>query len=149
HAAGPAAVDADRRLRREARALARLAHPGIAAILEAGRLEDGRTFIAMELVDGAPITRHAEEQHFDREARLRLFCGVVDAIASAHRRGVVHRDLKPSNVLVDRRTGTPKVLDFGLAKLQDLDDEDEESRSVSIETGRVQGTLPYMSPEQV
>lgn len=140
------AANVERMFRRESQALARLKHPGIAAIFESGRVKAGRAFIAMELVSGAPLTRYAKDHGLDLRRRLRLFCEVCDAIAYAHQRGVIHRDLKPSNILVDEN-GRPKVLDFGLARIVEVDETGADLMTLT-ETGRVQGTLPYMSPEQ-
>lgn len=145
-AAGPlAGPEVERTLRREAQALARLEHPSVARIYDIGRLPDGRPFLVMELVDGVTLTRHVAEHSLARRARLQLFAQLCDAVAFAHQRGVIHRDLKPSNVLVDR-SGRPRVLDFGLARLSDV--EGEASVSLSVDTGRIRGTLTYMSPEQ-
>jgi serine/threonine protein kinase len=94
-------AEADRLLRREARALARLVHPGIATIHEAGRLGDGRSFVVMQLVNGVPLTAFATAHELTLDQRLALFTEVARAIAHAHQRGVIHRDLKPSNVLVE------------------------------------------------
>jgi tetratricopeptide (TPR) repeat protein len=140
----------ERLFARETEALARLRHPAIAAIYDAGRTPDNRSYFAMELVDGEPPTRFARRRALSRPARLRLFRRICDAISYAHQRGVIHRDLKPSNILVcDAADGPqPKVLDFGLAKLIESS-ADSSSASVYTESGRIQGTLPYMSPEQV
>ncbi|MEO6710056.1 MAG: protein kinase, partial [Planctomycetota bacterium] len=135
----------ERMLRREAQALARLEHPSVARIYDIGRTPDGRPFLAMELVDGSTLTRYVTEHGLPRRARLQLFSQLCDAVAYAHQRGVIHRDLKPSNVLVDR-SGRPRVLDFGLARLIDV--EGEANVSVSVDTGRIRGTLAFMSPEQ-
>ncbi len=140
-----AGAEVERMLRREAHALARLEHPCVARIYDVGRLPDGRPYLAMELVDGTTLTRYVKEQSLSRRARLQLFSELCDAVAYAHQRGVIHRDLKPSNVIVDT-SGRPRVLDFGLARLVDV--EGEASVSLSVDTGRIRGTLAYMSPEQ-
>jgi serine/threonine protein kinase len=154
-----AGVDHDGRIerlfRREADALARLRHPGIAAIHSAGRADDGRAFLAMELVHGESLIRFAQSRNLSRPARLELFRRVCEAAAYAHQRGVIHRDLKPANILVEDASDgppTPRILDFGLAKLLDADDGASSAaidNSFVTEAGRIQGTLPYMSPEQV
>jgi non-specific serine/threonine protein kinase/serine/threonine-protein kinase len=145
---------------REAQALARLKHPAIAAIYETGRTEDGQHFFAMELVRGTPLSGYVRRpQHQgdppDLKGRLRLFLKLCDAINYAHQRGVIHRDLKPSNILVNQELGSSgaasaspdiKVLDFGLARITDAD---VAVTSVVTRAGTVQGTLTYMSPEQV
>ncbi|MEE9296934.1 MAG: serine/threonine-protein kinase [Phycisphaerae bacterium] len=131
-------------LRREAQALARLKHPGIATIHEAGQTEDGEHYFALELVDGTPLNDFARAKALGLRDRLDLFRRVCDAVAYAHQRGVIHRDIKPSNILVDAN-GQPKLLDFGLARITDSD---VTMTTVVTETGKIQGTLPYMSPEQ-
>lgn len=132
---------------REAQALARLKHPGIATIHEAGQTVDGRLFFAMELVEGQSLVSFARTNPLSLDERLRLFREVCEAIAYAHQRGVIHRDLKPSNILIDPG-GRPKVLDFGLAKVLEADPQ-AAAVSALTEVGRIQGTLPYMSPEQI
>jgi hypothetical protein len=130
-------------LAREAAALARLSHPGIAVIHEAGRSADGHSYLVMELVEGVSLVAYAREHALDRRARVRLLAAVCSAVQHAHARGVVHRDLKPSNVLVVERgdaAGQPKVLDFGLARLADA--------GGATLSGTVLGTPAYMSPEQ-
>jgi eukaryotic-like serine/threonine-protein kinase len=149
---------------REMRALARLVHPGIATIHDAGRTEEGHPFFAMELVRGARLDEYLDARHAHplskREIRFRLtlFLKICDAIAYAHQRGVIHRDLKPSNIVVVDATAPPagsgraappdpsiKVLDFGLARITEGDVE----ATLSLpQAGAVRGTLPYMSPEQ-
>lgn len=145
---------------REAQTLARLKHPGIAAIYESGRTPDGQPFLAMELVRGEALgdsmkrLGEAPTPHLQMRERLLLFLKICSAVAYAHQRGVIHRDLKPSNILVLRGTDTPsgrsgsthevKVLDFGLARITGA-----EFSTVVTRLGKIQGTLPYMSPEQV
>lgn len=144
--AGLASRRAVRRLRVEADILARLQHPGIAQVFEAGLGEEhqqDQAFIVMELVDGLPIHKHAAASGFDRRQRVALFLQVCDAVAHAHQRGVIHRDLKPANILVDAQ-GRTKVLDFGVARLLS----DGSGRADATEQGMVVGTLGYMSPEQ-
>lgn len=140
------AANVERMFRRESQALARLKHPGIAAIFESGRAGEGRAYLAMELVSGAPLMKYASEHALPIVTRLRLFREICDAISYAHQRGVIHRDLKPSNILVDEQ-GRPKVLDFGLARIIEADDSGAQLLTMT-EAGRIQGTLPYMSPEQ-
>ena len=137
----------DRTLRlfqREVQTLARLEHPGIAAIYEAGCTKQGQHFFAMELVRGVPLNQYVEAEKLSGSARLRLFQRICEAIHYAHQRGVIHRDLKPSNILIDAE-GNPKILDFGLAKITDSD---VTVATMVTEVGKIQGTLPYMSPEQ-
>lgn len=143
---GPTADDYRLRLfQREAQTLGRLRHPNIAAVFEAGRTDQGEHFFAMELVSGVPLIQHFREQHTSRSGRLQIFRQICEAIHYAHQRGVIHRDLKPSNILVDS-DGKPKILDFGLARITD---QDAAFHTASIEVGRIIGTLPYMSPEEV
>ncbi len=137
----------DRLLSREVAALGRLEHPAIAGIFEAGQLPDGRAFLVMELVDGLPITVFARQREMSVSDRVRLFASVCQAVGYAHQRGVIHRDLKPSNILVTPQ-GTPKVLDFGLAKVFQADADASTAPSLVSEIGSLAGTLPYMSPEQ-
>ncbi|HWL93523.1 MAG TPA: serine/threonine-protein kinase, partial [Phycisphaerae bacterium] len=136
-----------RMFRQEAEVLGRLKHAGIAAIYESGRTGDGRSFFAMELVAGQPLTAYARNRNLALPERLTLFRRVCDAVAYAHQRGVIHRDLKPSNILITE-SGEPKVLDFGLARILHTEGADAHVTAIT-EEGRVQGTLPYMSPEQV
>ncbi len=133
--------DARRRFGREQRALIRLQHPNIARMVEGGVTPQGLAYIALELVDGVPITEYARAQALDARARLRLFGTVCRAVDAAHRALIVHRDLKPSNVLVTA-DGEVKLLDFGIAKL------------LADETGPEATVLPaftpaYAAPEQV
>ncbi|MFN0006540.1 MAG: tetratricopeptide repeat protein [Planctomycetota bacterium] len=131
-----------RLFQREIRALARLNHPGIAALHDAGCTVDGEHYFAMELVLGSTLRERARD--LPLRERLTLFLRLAEAVDYAHQRGVVHRDLKPSNVLVDERGGV-KVLDFGLAKITD---QDVAASSLVSEPGALRGTLAYMSPEQ-
>ena len=139
-----------RMFRRETETLARLTHPNIAALYEAGRTDDGQHFFTMELALGETLAawarQHLGGDHPDpaqlRE-RLRLFVTVCQAVNYAHQRGVVHRDLKPANIVVT--DAGPKILDFGLARITDAD---VAAATVMTEVGAIQGTLPYMSPEQ-
>ena len=95
--------------------LARLQHPNIARILDGGRTTSGLPWLAMEFVDGVPLTDHCERNALDLRARLQLFLKVCAGVQEAHRHLVVHRDLKPDNILVTR-DGEPKLLDFGIAR---------------------------------
>ncbi len=135
------------RFEAERQALARMEHPGIARVYDAGVTERGRPWFAMEFVDGMPITRYCKENCLDLAARLKLFAQVWDAVQHAHQKGVIHRDLKPGNVLVTEVDGrpVPKVIDFGIAKavgerLTDL--------TLHTQHGLMIGTPGYMAPEQ-
>lgn len=133
---GTAAADSGR----EQRAAARLAHPGIAAVLDAG-VEAGCAWLASELVGGASLARYTEAVRLLPEpVVLRVGARIAEALAHAHSRGVVHRDLKPSNVKVDVTTGAVKLLDFGVALVDG---------SAATRTGMTLGTPSYMAPEQL
>ncbi|MFO1052735.1 MAG: protein kinase [Planctomycetota bacterium] len=129
----------------ERRTLARLDHPGIARILDAGATPTGRPFVAMEYVDGKPLSRFVAEQAPPLAVRLDLFLQICAAVTAAHRRGVIHRDLKPGNLLVGTANGLPlaKVIDFGIAKV--LEGHGDEA----TRTGQLLGTPAYCSPEQI
>jgi serine/threonine protein kinase len=135
---------APRLFRREAEALARLQHPGIATVYEAGLQDEGSYYFAMERVEGRPITEFVRDQGLAVRRRLEIFQAVCDAVHYAHQHGVIHRDLKPSNILVTP-SGRPKVLDFGLARITDPD----RQHTQITEIGVFQGTLAYASPEQI
>lgn len=137
-----ATEDALRRFDQERRLLARLEHPHIAGLLDGGRTELGTPYLVMELVDGLSIDRWCDERALSVDARLRLFVDACRAVHYAHQNLVVHRDLKPSNVMVDRR-GDVKLLDFGIARLQDDSDLDA-TRTVAARL-----TPQYASPEQL
>lgn len=144
----PALAGADQRerFRREAAALARLSHPGIAAIHAAGTARapwGDQPWVAMELVDGLPLLEAAHARGLDRLQRLELLIELCDAVDHAHRQGVLHRDLKPGNILVDGQ-GQPRILDFGVARILD----EEAAPALRTVTGALVGTLAYMSPEQ-
>jgi serine/threonine-protein kinase len=108
--------EARRRFGREQRALIRLQHPNIARMIEGGLTPDGLAYIALELVDGVPITDFADAHALGARERLSMFATVCRAVDAAHRALIVHRDIKPSNVLVTA-DGDVKLLDFGIAKL--------------------------------
>ena len=132
-------ADAQRQFRHERSALAQLTHPGIARLIEGGVTENGIAYIALELVDGQPITSHVRTWRLSLRERLALFEQVCRAVEAAHRALIVHRDLKPSNVFVTADGGV-KLLDFGIAKLLQSDDE-ERTRLPML-------TPAYAAPEQ-
>ena len=133
-------AEARRRFHHEREALARLRHPGIARLIEGGVADNGLAYIALELIDGVPITRYAQQHALSERQRLTLFLRVCRAVESAHRALIVHRDIKPSNVLVTAE-GEMKLLDFGIAKL--LDDTEDATR-----TRHHALTPAYAAPEQ-
>lgn len=131
--------------RREAALLARLEHPGIARLYQVGVWERAGTFrpwIAMELVDGARPFDWESASSLPVETRVRLVAEVADALAYAHSKGIIHRDLKPGNVLLSR-AGSPKVIDFGLAR----QDGPAKERSVVLLGDRIVGSLTSIAPE--
>lgn len=136
-----------RRLEFEAQVLARLQHPAIAQVFEAGVADSehpDQAFIAMELVRGVSLTAHARLKQLGLKERLGLFLEICAGVAHAHQRGIIHRDLKPANILVDEN-GRPRILDFGVARVTD------ESFGIDAsitQQGQIVGTLQYMSPEQ-
>jgi len=134
------------RFLRERRILARLEHPHIARLVDGGATDDGRPFIAMEYVNGRPITDDCAARGAGIEERLRLFGDVCEAVQYAHAHLVVHRDLKPSNILVDA-TGGVKLLDFGIARL--LAGEEGATAETLTRTGLQVMTPQYAAPEQI
>jgi len=131
-----------RRFRQERQILARLEHPHIAHLLDGGVGESGIPYFVMEYVEGVPITRYVTDHALDPRATLQLFLKVCDAVQYAHRNLVVHRDIKPSNILVDA-DGTPKLLDFGIAKVLETTDRD------ATQTRARAFTPDYAAPEQI
>ena len=105
-----------RRFASERHILARLDHPNIAHLLDAGTTDDGLPYFVMEYVSGSPVTRFVRNHNLSIPERLALFLKVAAAVEVAHHNHVIHRDLKPSNILVNAE-GEPKLLDFGIAKL--------------------------------
>jgi serine/threonine-protein kinase len=136
--------DAAEQIRNEASLLARLSHPHIARLFDAGVRENGQPYLILEYIEGERIDRYCTARQLPLAARLRLFLGVLDAVAHAHAQLVVHRDLKPSNVLVTS-DGVVKLLDFGVAALQPLRETQSSSR-----TEAPQALTPgYAAPEQL
>ena len=135
-----------RRFTAEGDILARLSHPGIARVYEA--IDGPRPYLVMEYVDGVPLTDWADARHPDLRTRVALIVKIAEAVDHAHRSGVVHRDLKPANILVTP-DGTPKILDFGIARVVDPDTvPGRPSDSAITQAGEILGTPAYMSPEQ-
>ena len=135
------------RFRAERQALAVLEHPNIARVFDAGSLDDGRPWFAMEYIEGVPITEWAAARQLGLAERIELLLPVCEAVQHAHRKGLIHRDLKPSNILVVDQGGqpVPKVIDFGIARVLEGDAED---RTKVTRLGELIGTPEYMSPEQ-
>ncbi|MEM8930733.1 MAG: serine/threonine-protein kinase, partial [Acidobacteriota bacterium] len=131
------------RFEAERQAMGRLDHVNVGKILEAGTTESGLPFIAMEWIDGPPITTYCDDNALSIEERLRLFIDVCRGVDHAHRKLLLHRDIKPSNILVAEFDGRPipKLIDFGIAKGLDLDE--------STRGYRLAGTPTYMSPESL
>lgn len=132
------------RFQAERQAMARLSHPAIAQIFEAGTTDDGFPFFVMEHIPGEPLTRFCDRHRLDLEQRLRLFTEICRGVEHAHRKGILHRDLKPSNVLVAEVDGeaVPKVIDFGIARAID-----QPLTEATLLTQGAAGTPAYMSPE--
>ena len=132
------------RFRLEARAAAKIGHPGIVDVLDMDIAEDGSTYIVMEHLRGRPLNeRMKQDGRMPPGQVARVGEGILDALAAAHAAGITHRDIKPANVfLVDNRTDNVKLLDFGISKFEELGD-------LSLtQTGALIGTPRYMSPEQ-
>ncbi|MGA2354650.1 MAG: serine/threonine-protein kinase [Terriglobales bacterium] len=150
------------RLMREARVLARLEHPGIVPVHDAGTLADGRVFYTMKFVEGQRLDQYIESLASIPD-RLRIFLHICDAVAFAHARGVLHRDLKPANVMIGS-FGEVLVMDWGLAKIltdavkpeapscdpvtQPTNGEADATMLAITGHGKIMGTPGYMSPEQ-
>src|SRR5215470_9251432 len=138
---------AEKRFRREGTILARLTHPHIGRLIDAGLSATGQPYLVLEHIDGRPIDRYCDEQRLSVDERIRLFLDVQAAVAHAHANLIVHRDLKPSNVLVTA-DGTVKLLDFGIAKLLEADRASPAATMLTHE-GDVALTPRYAAPEQL
>lgn len=139
-----ASEEARRRFRAERQILADLDHPNIAQLLDGGATEEGIPYLVMELIEGEPIDEFCDRARLGIEERLRLFLQVCAAVQYAHQHLIVHRDLKPSNILVTAE-GTPKLLDFGIAKL--LGPEGGPGALTAVESRLL--SPRHASPEQV
>ena len=133
-----------KRFRRERQIIASLDHPNIAYFLSGGSTEDGLPYFVMEYIEGKPLYQFCAENHLTINQRLEIFRQICSAVEAAHRSNVIHRDLKPSNILV-RQDGTPKLLDFGIAKVLDSD-----FSTTEIDPTAFRAMTPeYASPEQI
>ena len=134
------------RFQNERQTLARMDHPNVATVLDAGITDDGRPWFVMPFIDGLPINALCDERRLAIRERVRLFAEVCDGVQHAHQKGIIHRDIKPGNILVARGTDrlTPKVIDFGVAKA--LEPSDMQSQRTA--DGQRLGTPQYMPPEQ-
>jgi thiol-disulfide isomerase/thioredoxin len=146
---GVASGEALRRFAYESQILARLRHPHIAQVYDAGTYDDGSgevPYFAMEYIPNArSITRYVKEKKLSICEKLELFAKVCDAVHHGHQKGIIHRDLKPDNILIDS-SGQPKVIDFGVARATDSD---LAVTTLQTEVGQLVGTVQYMSPEQI
>ncbi len=130
------------RFEREVELFGQLTHPNIVRLYDSG-LHRGVYYYAMELIEGLPLDAYARQHRLGDRAVVELMAKVADAVASAHQAGIIHRDIKPANVLVDA-DGEPHLLDFGLARLTALPDD----QSALTQEGSAAGTIAYMPPEQ-
>jgi TolB-like protein len=139
------------RFQREAESIAALNHPNIVTIYSVEE-DDGTHFLTMELVGGKSLDKIIQKNGLPLDEVFDIAIPLADALSSAHETGIIHRDLKPANVMVSEE-GRVKILDFGLAKLLQEPEEaqtaEDEATQALTEQGRILGTIPYMSPEQV
>lgn len=135
------------RFEAERQTLARMNHPCVARVFDAGTTDRGRPYFVMEYVDGERITKHCDRFRLSLRERIALFRQVCAGVQHAHQKAIIHRDIKASNVLVqvEERESTPKIIDFGLAKAIRGDDA---AQTMLTQTGQILGTPAYMSPEQ-
>jgi len=132
------------RFYQERQALARLAHPNIARLLDGGVTDDGQPYLVMEYIEGLPLDNYCEQNNCDIQTRVRLFREALAGVQHAHQHFLVHRDLKPGNILITPE-GAPKLLDFGIAKWLQASPQTPKLTA----TGMQPMTLDYASPEQV
>jgi serine/threonine protein kinase len=132
--------DARRRFDQEVAALRQSDHPGVVRVLDRGDLRDGKPYIVMKYVDGETLRSRIENQGMDLERVQAIVKQVTDALEHVHEQGIFHRDLKPENILLKTGSDNVVIIDFGIAKVQNLE---------TTATGTSVGTLNYMSPEQL
>ncbi len=142
---GTVGADFLRRFRQEGKILNSLSHSGIVRGRSARSTQDGRLFIAMDFVDGIPITEFCRKYTNSLNERLELFLSVCNSVKAAHMKGIIHRDLSPNNILVEHETHSTKIIDFGQAKTTE---EIAGQTNPMSEYGMSMGTVPYMTPEQ-
>ncbi|MDH5691786.1 MAG: protein kinase [Gammaproteobacteria bacterium] len=138
-------IDEEYRTRflREAKAVGLLSHPNIVTVYDVGEIED-TPYIAMELLNGQPLNELMKEHgQFDVKDVLQMGTQLATALAYAHEKGIIHRDIKPSNIIIDQDSGTAKITDFGIARMETVE------VTQQTQMGEVLGTPQYMSPEQV
>ena len=136
-----------KRFQTEAKAAANLNHPNVATVFSVEETDDDQAFITMEYVEGKPLGDLISKDGLDQRTFLEWFTSIADALAHAHEKGVVHRDIKPSNIMITLG-GTPKILDFGLARIDKNKIQEDVSTLNLTHTGQILGTPAYMSPEQ-
>jgi serine/threonine protein kinase len=138
------------RFLREAKSAAALDHPFICKVYETGE-SDGKSFIAMEFVEGQTLDEKLKQELFSLRDTLRIALEITEALEKAHKRGIIHRDMKPANIMITPQ-GHAKVMDFGLAKRILPGGEQQLSATLTqssiTEQGAIAGTISYMSPEQ-
>lgn len=145
--AGSSGLEVAARFAAERQTLARMSHPNIARVFDAGESRSGRPYVAMEYIEGATLGRYCDAHTLGLKERLELFVAVCRGVQHAHQKGVIHRDLKPGNILmaIEDGQGVPKIIDFGVAKAVALGA--DEAALLTAE-GQWIGTPDYMSPEQ-
>ncbi len=151
HGAASKSPEIVARFEREAVAAASISHPNVVGATDFGKLPDGSFFLVLELVDGRSLRSELEAGALDPIRATKIMRGVVSAVAAAHAKGIVHRDLKPENVMLVQRDGDDdfvKVLDFGIAKIDDATTGRESGVQALTRVGTIMGTPDYMSPEQ-
>ncbi|MDJ0838766.1 MAG: serine/threonine-protein kinase [Acidobacteriota bacterium] len=146
------------RFKVEQATLARLNHPYIAQVYDAGATERGQPFFVMEYIQGVPLADYCDHNRLTLQQRLELFVQILDGVQYAHQRGIIHRDLKPANILVTTKEDKPlpKIIDFGIAKSTTGDEPTQRTVTSFLpqgsmnltSTGLVVGSVGYMSPEQ-